>query len=260
MPMDRIRTSSLAVRRPPPRRGRRPSCTWSRLREPDRQVPAPAGEALLAAAATGGATVVEDDCTATPRRRSGLDVEHRPLGGDQTRIVLEVAGAWAPRGFLTATPDVVDRIAGCGVLDSGGGANHFAAMVVGELIRSGRFGEIVRANVPRHRACRAALVDALDPSAFTFDEPTGGYFLWLRLPEDLASHTFVAAARDNGVLVSDGRVFFAEEPGAGYVRVSFSMLDQALLREARRDSFAPLSSSAGWVVIPVPLRRVRNCR
>ena len=41
----------------------------------------------------------------------------------------------------------------------------------------------------------------------------------------------MAAARDNGVLVSDGRVFFAEAPDAGYVRVSFSMLDQALLRE-----------------------------
>ena len=76
-------------------------------------------------------------------------------------------------GYLTATPELVDRIAGCGVLDSGGGANHFAAMVVGELIRSGRFGEIVHANDPRHRACRAALVDALDPSVFSFDEPDG---------------------------------------------------------------------------------------
>jgi len=34
--------------------------------------------------------------------------------------------------------------------------------------------------------------------------------------------------------VSDGRAFFAEEPDAGYVRVSFSMLDQVLLRDGAR--------------------------
>jgi len=197
-----------------------------------RCLPRARAAALLAAAATGGAVVVEDDVY----RDTSPDAPSSMWSIDPATVIRlgSFSKSLAPGlrvGFLTATAELVERIAGCGVLDSGGGANHFAAMVVGELIRSGRFDEIVRANVPRHRSCRAALVDALDPSAFSFDEPAGGFFVWLRLPDGVASHTFVAAARDNGVLASDGSVFFAGEPDAGYVRASFSMLDQVLLRE-----------------------------
>jgi DNA-binding transcriptional MocR family regulator len=198
-------------------------------------LPRQRAEALLAAAATGGARVIEDDVY----RDTSPDPPASMWSIDPSAVIRlgSFSKSLAPGlrvGFLTATPDLVDRIAGCGVLDSGGGTNHFAAMVVGELIRSGCFGEIVRANVPRYRACRRALVDELDPTAFAYDEPAGGFFVWLRLPENVASHTFVAAARDNGVLVSDGRAFFAEVPDAGYVRVSFSMLDQILLRDGAR--------------------------
>jgi 2-aminoadipate transaminase len=187
---------------------------------------------LLAAAATNGVTLIEDDVyrdtsQAPPRSMWSID----PAAVIRLGSCSKSLAPGLRVGYLTATPEVVDRIAGCGVLDSGGGANHFAAMVVGELIRSGRFGEIVRANHPRHRACRAALVDALDPAVFSFDEPAGGFFVWLRLPQGVKSESFVAAAQDNGVLVSDGRVFFAGEPDADYVRVSFSMLDEALLRD-----------------------------
>jgi 2-aminoadipate transaminase len=197
-----------------------------------RCLPRQRAEALLAAAATSGSTVVEDDVY----RDTSPDAPASMWSIDPSAVIRlgSFSKSLAPGlrvGYLTAAPELVDRIAGCGVLDSGGGANHFAAMVVGELIRSGRFGEIVRANHRRHRACRAALVGALDPAVFSFDEPAGGFFVWLRLPPGAKSESFVAAARDNGVLVSDGRVFFAGEPDADYVRVSFSMLDEALLRE-----------------------------
>jgi DNA-binding transcriptional MocR family regulator len=44
----------------------------------------------------------------------------------------------------------------------------------------------------------------------------------------------VAAAQANGVLVSNGRNFFDTDPPAGYLRVSFSMLDEDLLVEGAR--------------------------
>lgn len=67
-------------------------------------------------------------------------------------------------GYLTAGRDVLERIGGCGLLDSGGGVNHFASMVVGELLQSGRFTGIAAAAADRLARRRAALAGALDPS------------------------------------------------------------------------------------------------
>ena len=134
-------------------------------------------------------------------------------------------------GFLTARGEMNERIGGCGLLDSGGGVNHFASMVVGELMRSGSFGEIASAGQRCYAQRRAALAAALDPALFEFVVPGGGYFLWLALPSGLSSRQVVAAACEHGVLVSDGRDFFVDEPARGAVRVSFSMLDASLLCE-----------------------------
>ena len=188
-------------------------------------------ESLLAAATSSGVTVIEDDvyrdtASGAPPSMWSLDRRVLRLGSFSKSLApgLRV-------GYLTATAEVVERFAGCGLLDSGGAANHFAAMVVGELVASGRFGDVVHANHHRYRARRDALVQALDRSLFSFEVPQGGFFLWLGLPAGAASPVVVEAARDAGVLVSDGRLFFADRPDEGFVRASFSMLDDGLLRE-----------------------------
>ena len=134
-------------------------------------------------------------------------------------------------GYLTAGPEIIARIAGCGLLDSGGGVNHFASMVVAEMMHSGSFREIATAGQARYAGRRAALAAALDPSLFRFTAPDGGYFLWLGLPEGVPSSRVVAAAHDLGVDVSDGRKFFVDAVDSEFVRVSFSMLGTDLLRE-----------------------------
>jgi 2-aminoadipate transaminase len=189
-------------------------------------------EALLAAASSVGITVIEDDVyrDTTPNAPASM------WSVDPSNVIRlgSFSKSLSPGlrvGFLTATPEVVATFAGCGLLDSGGGANHVAAMLVGEMIHSGRFAEIVHGNHRRLVERRAALVEALDPAVFRFEVPSGGFFVWLRLPDGLGSDRFVDAARADGVLVSNGRYFFAEEPSADYVRLSFSMLDEELLRE-----------------------------
>jgi DNA-binding transcriptional MocR family regulator len=133
-----------------------------------------------------------------------------------------------------AAPDVIADISGCGVLDSGGGSNHFAAMVTAEIIRSGRFDDLLRQGHARYETRRRALCDVLRGGPFTFDEPHGGFFVWLCLEDGVDSAAAVAAAQENGVLVSDGRNFFDGDPPAAYVRLSFSMLDESLLVEGAR--------------------------
>ena len=48
----------------------------------------------------------------------------------------------------------------------------------------------------------------------------------------LTSFDFTAAARANGVLVSDGRPFFTDLPIGHFVRASFSMMDEPSLHIA----------------------------
>jgi DNA-binding transcriptional MocR family regulator len=107
-------------------------------------------------------------------------------------------------------------------------------MVTGEILRSGRFDELARQGHARYAARRTALSDALRGGPWSFDDPTGGFFVWLRLPDGVASSDVAATAQANGVLVSDGRAFFAGEPDAAHLRLSFSMLDEQLLVEGAR--------------------------
>lgn len=202
-------------------------------------------EALLDVARAHGAHVIEDDVY-----RDTAPTAPPSMWSRDTDTVLRLGSfskSLSPGmriGYLTAGTEMVRRIGTCGLLDSGGGVNHFASMIVGELLHSGRFAEIAAAGQARYAARRAALAAALDPALFAFTVPDGGYFLWLGLPAGLTSSQVVGAAREQGVLVANGRNFFVGEPTRQAVRVSFSMLDEATLAEGARRLNAAVSSSS----------------
>jgi DNA-binding transcriptional MocR family regulator len=52
--------------------------------------------------------------------------------------------------------------------------------------------------------------------------PSGGYHLWLRLPDGTDESALVSAALREGVAVAPGRPYFSAEPPAGYLRLSFA--------------------------------------
>jgi 2-aminoadipate transaminase len=198
-------------------------------------------ERLLEVAASHGVTVIDDDVyrdtvPSAPPSLHAIDASVLRLGSFSKSISpgLRV-------GYVVASRTVVDEIAGCGLLDSGGGSNHFAAMVTGEIMRSGRFDDLLRQGHTRYAARRTALCNALRGGPFTFEEPQGGFFVWLRLDGGGDAASAVAAARANGVLVSDGRNFFEAEPTAGYLRLSFSMLEEDLLIEGAQRLHVALS-------------------
>lgn len=189
---------------------------------------------LLDVAAEFDAYVIDDDAyrdTAAVAPPSMWSLDHRVL---RLGSFSKSLSPGLRVGYLTADAAMVQRIAGCGLLDSGGGVNHFASMMVGELLRTGRFREIAAAAAARYASRRAALAAALDPDVFTFAVPDGGYFLWLGLPAGVSAVDAVAAAKAAGVLVANGRNFCVDEPSEGFVRVSFSLLHEGLLAEGAR--------------------------
>ncbi|HEX5691203.1 MAG TPA: PLP-dependent aminotransferase family protein, partial [Roseiflexaceae bacterium] len=64
-------------------------------------------------------------------------------------------------GWLTAGSDLIARLVGSGLRDSGGGLNHFAAMIVAEFCTSGQFDPHVAGLRDTYRARRDALLGAL---------------------------------------------------------------------------------------------------
>ena len=76
--------------------------------------------------------------------------------------------------------------------------------------------------------------------------PGGGMHLWVTLPEGADDVVVADAARKHGVLVGTGRSFFATEPPASHLRLSFGCAaNHDELREAVRRLGSALDSVAG---------------
>jgi DNA-binding transcriptional MocR family regulator len=127
---------------------------------------------------------------------------------------------------LTAGRATIARIAGGGLLDSGGGINHFTALVVSEFCRSGEYDRQVRQFQAAYRAQRDALLAALAehlPAGCSWVNPGGGFFAWVCLPNTIVGTTLLAQAEAAGVSFLPGARFFLNGGGDHTLRLAFSL-------------------------------------
>ncbi|MCW2287816.1 DNA-binding transcriptional MocR family regulator [Leucobacter luti] len=106
-----------------------------------------------------------------------------------------------------------------------------------ELLTSGawqRHLKRVRSELAVRRDVLVEAVTSSLPAARIPMIPRGGLHLWLRLPHGTDTREVVTAAHAAGVLVGDGRHFYADEPPAPYVRLSFGAAAEPELREGVR--------------------------
>jgi DNA-binding transcriptional MocR family regulator len=184
---------------------------------------------LLAATGAARITIVEDDVY----RELAYDAPAPPslwaLGPPGTVVRLgSFSKTLAPGlrlGWLTSDAATTKRFVDGGLIDSGGGVAHFSAMVVSELAASGAY----LANLDRLRGDlatrRDAIVEALreHAPALTFRVPSGGYFLWLRLPDGGSARDLLPIAEANGVSFLPGDVFTAgSDLGRDRLRLCFT--------------------------------------
>lgn len=140
-------------------------------------------------------------------------------------------------GWLLAPPAVVDRCNDSGLLDSGGGLSHLVAHGAGEFIRMG----LLDAHVPRLRAEYKARCDALwdgltehMPDGVAWTQPGGGFFVWVTLPDGIESEDLRQSAAREGVAFVPGRRFCCCGGCERSLRLAFSFLDEAQLREGAK--------------------------
>ena len=69
------------------------------------------------------------------------------------------------------------------------------------------------------------------PEGAHWTRPQGGFFSWLTLPEGADSVELARRAVEQGVGIVPGTLFFPDGRGADTVRLSFSLVDEALIDE-----------------------------
>ncbi len=137
-------------------------------------------------------------------------------------------------GWMTGPSQSIQRITKGGLLDSGGGINHFTALVVAELCASGAYDQQVAQFKTRYRHQRDALLAAFAqslPPEIRWYYPGGGFFAWLLLPASLDARELLPEAEAAGVAYLPGATFCIDGRGQNALRLSFSLYPPAELAE-----------------------------
>ncbi len=149
-------------------------------------------------------------------------------------------------GWLTAGRELVTRLIEGGLLDSGGGINHYTALVVAELCDAGDYDRNLDHLRGAYRERRDALVSALQahlPPGCTVYSPGGGFFVWVELPAGADARALLPAAEAAGVSFIPGASFHLDGRGQSALRLAISLHPAERLTDAARRLGAALSKA-----------------
>lgn len=185
---------------------------------------------VLRIAREAGAFVVEDDFV---RRLAHDDAGPlpRPLAADDPDgVVVHVCSltkASSPSlrvGALAARGPVLERLRAIHVVDTFFVPRPLQEAAL-ELVGSAAWTRHLRSVSTALKVRRDTLTAALRTELPELDLPhipSGGYHLWLRLPDGTDEQALVSAALRAGVAVAPGRPYFSAEPPAAHLRLSFA--------------------------------------
>lgn len=184
--------------------------------------------ALLEIATEFDVTLVED----SPYRSVRFDGEPVPplKALDSEDFVLHLgtfAKLMAPGlrvGWVAGNADLVGRMT---ALKTDAGTCPLTQRIVWEFCRGGRLEDHTRRVRETYGSHRDRMVEAVrrELPDVQFDVPSGGYYLWLRLPAEVDGHDLEQRAHDEGVAIIAGRRFYAcadTGHGANRVRLAYS--------------------------------------
>lgn len=139
-------------------------------------------------------------------------------------------------GWMQGSKKLLDKFMNCGQLDSSGGLNPVISGIVHQAIELGLQDEYLSGLGATLWGRAEGLMNALRehlPEGCTFEEPQGGYFILVKLPENCL------AAEVNKLGMEKHKVQFLPSPGGpcmyNYCRLSFSYYDaEDLVTGAKR--------------------------
>ena len=133
-------------------------------------------------------------------------------------------------GWAVAKPEIADALAKVKTFVDTGTYMGIQAAGVAALES---WGDFVPANVAIFQERRDAAVQAFRTAGFTVESPRATMYLWIPLPEGVASKSFAdRLLEEEGVIVLPGSGFGAG--GEGFFRISFIVSPERLAEAAQR--------------------------
>jgi DNA-binding transcriptional MocR family regulator len=138
-------------------------------------------------------------------------------------------------GWIQANQALLQRLVKSGLLESGGGLNPFISKLVQSALELGlQLDHLVNLKTvygQRMVFLSAALRRHLG-NFISFSEPSGGFFIWLRLPEQIDAQALLSEARQHNVGFQPGVRFSSQQSLKNYIRLCFSFYDTPELETA----------------------------
>ncbi|HEX2044675.1 MAG TPA: PLP-dependent aminotransferase family protein [Gaiellaceae bacterium] len=183
---------------------------------------------LLALARESGAIVFEDDPYGL-LRFSGepLPRVFELAGGEGVLFLSSFSKTVAPGirvGYLVISEELVPAIEGF-VLENYVSPSIFVQATLYEFLRRERFDsnvERIRAGLRVRRDAMLAALEREMPDGTSWNEPEGGYFLWVDLPGGVRGAELHGQAADAGVAFVKGSDFYFTGGGEESIRLAFS--------------------------------------
>ena len=199
---------------------------------------------LLDLARAHGATVLEDDPYGLLRFAGETMPRLFELArGDGVMFLSSFSKTVAPGirvGFAILPEDLMGTMQSL-VFENYVSPVMFVEATLHEFVSRGRFDPNVERIRDGLRIRRDAMIAALAremPEGTSWNEPDGGYFLWVDLPGGVSGEALLAQADEAGVTFVKGADFFVDGGGESAIRLAFSYataeeIDEGIGRLAR---------------------------
>ncbi len=222
-------------------------------------------EALCALAASCGAIVVEDDPYALLRYRGH---EIAPIASLAVKADVVSVGSFSKTflpglrvGWVIAPTDVVRRMAAAKqCIDSSTGT--LAQRMVLEFLRRGgaeahvdRLRDLYREKQDR---ARAALAREFAGTGVTWNDPQGGFYFWVKLPQGMDARALLDVALEEGVAFVPGQAFTVARDHSSALRFSISAPTPDRIDEGVRRLRRAFDRTATGVLRPPSIPQVSS--
>lgn len=124
-------------------------------------------------------------------------------------------------GWLLALPEIIDKLNQI----KHTGTTSFTSEIVSEYITLPEYIRGIERIQSLYCEKRNAVINSLNKnnlSKYLFSKPTGGFYIWLKVPDNINTETFVRECQNLGVYILAGNYFSSNPQMKQFYRISYS--------------------------------------